>query len=385
MSTGRPDVELDSRLMEEAVALAESALGFTSPNPAVGCVIVAGGKIIARGATASGGRPHAETVALAKAGPRARGATAYVSLEPCAHFGQTPPCANALVEAGIKRVVIGCGDPFPKVGGKGIAILKQAGIAVTLGVMEDECSRLNEGFFTRIETERPMVILKLAMTLDGRIATSSGDSQWISGEESRALVHRWRRYSDAVIVGAGTVIADNPRLTCRDDGGRDPYRVVIDAKLRCDPRAHIFTERSSASTILVTTTTNYKKALERYGSEKTEVLGTKAIRDEITLAPVLYEFGLRGWNRVMLEGGAHLAASALRQKVVDRIALFIAPKILGGGLSAIEGLGFLKMKEALALDDLEVWQIGGDLLVEARVNSASNLHRLMTATLPLSS
>jgi diaminohydroxyphosphoribosylaminopyrimidine deaminase/5-amino-6-(5-phosphoribosylamino)uracil reductase len=369
MTTSRPDLERDSRLMEEAIALAESALGFTSPNPAVGCVIVAGDKIVGRGATASGGRPHAEIVALAKAGSKARGATAYVSLEPCAHFGQTPPCANALVEAGIKRVVIGCGDPFPKVRGKGIAILKKAGIAVTLGVMEDECRHINEGFFTRVEKGRPIVILKLAMTLDGRIATESGDSQWISGEESRALVHRWRRYGDAVMVGAGTVIADNPRLTCRDEGGRDPYRVIIDAKLRSDPRARVFTQRSAASTILVTTTTNYDTAQERYGSEKTEVLAMKTTGGEIALAPLFHEFGQRGWNRVMLEGGAHLAASALGQKVVDRVAFFIAPKLLGGGLSAIEGLGFSKMKDVLNLDDLEVWQIGDDLLVEARIAS----------------
>ena len=369
MTTARPNVERDSRLMEEAITLAESTLGFTSPNPAVGCVIVAGDQIVARGATASGGRPHAEAVALAKAGAQARGATAYVSLEPCAHYGQTPPCANALVEAGIKRVVIGCGDPFPKVRGKGIAILKKAGIAVTLGVMEDECRRTNEGFFTRVEKGRPMLTLKLAMTLDGRIATSSGDSQWISGEESRALVHRWRRYSDAVMVGAGTVIADNPRLTCRDEGGRDPYRVILDAKLRSDPRARVFTQRSNASTILVTTPVNYKKAHERYGSSRTEVLAMKSVGDEIALAPLLHEFGQRGWNRIMLEGGAHLAASALRQKVVDRIAMFVAPKILGGGLSAIEGLGFLKMKDSIGLDDLEVWQIGNDFLIEARVQS----------------
>jgi diaminohydroxyphosphoribosylaminopyrimidine deaminase/5-amino-6-(5-phosphoribosylamino)uracil reductase len=368
MTTSRPNLERDSRLMEEAIALAESALGFTSPNPAVGCVIVAGSKIVARGATASGGRPHAEAVALAKAGSRARGATAYVSLEPCAHFGQTPPCANALVTAGIKRVVIGCGDPFPKVRGKGIAILKKAGIAVTLGVMEDECRRINEGFFTRVEKGRPMVTLKLAMTLDGRIATASGDSQWISGEESRALVHRWRRYSDAVMVGAGTVIADNPRLTCRDEGGRDPYRVILDAKLRCDPRSRVFTERSNASTILVTTAANYKKAHERYDSTRTEVLAMITSGNEIALARLLAEFGQRGWNRVMIEGGAQLAASALRQKVVDRVAFFVAPKILGGGLSAIEGLRFLKVKDSIHLDDLEVWQIGDDLLIEARLD-----------------
>ncbi|HLI79554.1 MAG TPA: bifunctional diaminohydroxyphosphoribosylaminopyrimidine deaminase/5-amino-6-(5-phosphoribosylamino)uracil reductase RibD [Candidatus Binataceae bacterium] len=367
MNTARPDLERDSRLMEEAIALAESALGLTSPNPAVGCVIVAGDQIVGRGATATGGRPHAETVALAKAGARARGATAYVSLEPCAHFGQTPPCANALVDAGIRRVVIGCGDPFPKVRGKGIAILRKAGIAVTLGVMEEESRRINEGFFTRVEKGRPMVALKLAMTLDGRIATSSGDSKWISGEESRALVHRWRRYSDAVMVGAGTVIADDPRLTCREESGRDPYRVIIDAKLRSDPRARVFTQRSSASTILVTTPSKHRIAQERYGSAKTEVLAMKGVGGETALAPLFHEFGQRGWNRVMIEGGAHLAASALRQKVVDRIAIFVAPKILGGGLSAIEGLGFLKMKEAINLADLEVWQVGEDLLIEARV------------------
>ena len=355
--------------MEEAIALAESALGFTSPNPAVGCVIVAGDQIVGRGATAAGGRPHAETVALAKAGARARGATAYVSLEPCAHYGKTPPCANALVEAGVKRVVIGCGDPFPKVRGKGIAILRKAGIAVTLGVVEEEARRTNEGFFTRVERGRPMVTLKLAMTLDGRIATSSGDSKWISGEESRALVHRWRRYSDAVMVGAGTVSADNPRLTCREEDGRDPYRVIIDAKLRTDPRSRVFTQRSQASTILVTTPENCRIAQERYGSARTEVFATQSHRDEIALAPLLHEFGQRGWNRIMLEGGAHLAAAALRQRVVDRIAIFAAPKLLGGGLSAIEGLGLLKMKDAIRLEDLEVWQVGEDLLIEARLVS----------------
>jgi diaminohydroxyphosphoribosylaminopyrimidine deaminase/5-amino-6-(5-phosphoribosylamino)uracil reductase len=369
MTTARPDLERDSRLMEEAIALAESALGFTSPNPAVGCVIVAGGKIIARGATATGGRPHAEAIALAKAGARARGATAYVSLEPCAHFGNTPPCAHALVDAGIKRVVIGCGDPFPMVRGKGIAILRKAAVAVTLGVLEDECRLINEGFFIRVEKGRPMVTLKLAMTLDGRIAAASGDSRWISGEESRALVHRWRRYSDAVMIGAGTVIADNPHLTCRDEGGRDPYRVILDAKLRCDPGSRVFTERSNASTILVTTPAKYRLAHARYGSDKTEVLAMKTVGNEIALAPLLAEFGQRGWNRVMIEGGAHLSASALRQKVVDRIALFVAPKILGGGLSAIESLGFLKVKDSISLDDLEVWQIGKDLIIEARIRS----------------
>lgn len=358
--------------MDMALSLAEGALGFTSPNPAVGCVIVEGDKVVARSATATGGRPHAEAIALKKAGARARGTTAYVTLEPCAHFGQTPPCANALVDAGIKRVVIGCGDPFPQVRGKGLRIMRKAGVAVTVGVLESECRRLNEGFFTRIAKGRPMVTLKLAMTLDGRIAAEGGDSQWISGEESRALVHRWRRYSDAVMVGAGTIIADNPRLTCRDEIRKDPYRVIIDAKLRCSSKARVFTQPSAATSILVTTRANQHIADERYGSAKTEVFATAANRGEIALEPVLREFGERGWNRVMIEGGAHMAASALRQKVVDRVAFFLAPKILGGGLSAIEGLRFRHVKEAIHLDDIEVWRIGDDLLIEARPASGSD-------------
>ena len=218
--------------MCEALALADAVLGLTTPNPAVGCVIVRNGVIVGRGVTANGGRPHGETQALADAGEMARGATAYVSLEPCAHRGQTPPCARALFEAGVARVVAGCLDPYPAVHGRGIAMLKRAGIAVTVGLLEAECRRLNQGFFTRVARGRPMGILKLAATLDGRIATAGGDSQWISSEESRALVHRWRREADAVMAGAGTVIADNPRFTCRSAGGRDPVRVIIDGRLQ---------------------------------------------------------------------------------------------------------------------------------------------------------
>src|SRR5690348_11977082 len=213
MPARRPHPDLDEHFMGEALTLAESALGFATPNPAVGCVIVRGGRIVGRGATAHGGRPHAETFALAQAGRNARGATAYVTLEPCAHHGQTPPCAEALIGARVARVVVGCVDPFPEVRGKGIDLLRKAGIEAAVGVLEDECRDTNEGFFTRVRTGRPMLVLKLAATLDGRIAAESGDSRWISSEESRALVHRWRRWSDAVMVGAGTVIADNPRLT----------------------------------------------------------------------------------------------------------------------------------------------------------------------------
>ena len=195
--------DADRRFMSEAIALGRARLGLTTPNPAVGCVLVRRNRIVGRGATGRGGRPHAEAVALAKAGAKARGATAYVSFEPCAHQGVTPSCARALVAAGVRRVVIGCLDPYPPVRGRGVRIMRTAGIAVTTGVLEDECRRVNEGFITRVTRRRPFAILKLAASLDGRIAAPGGDSRWISSEPSRALVHRWRREADAVMVGAG--------------------------------------------------------------------------------------------------------------------------------------------------------------------------------------
>src|ERR1700737_1555966 len=205
--------------MRRALALARPMLGLTSPNPAVGCVIVRGGRIVGQGATAAGGRPHAESVAIARAGVKTRGATAYVSFEPCAHQGRTAPCARALVEAGIRRVIVGCLDPYPPVRGRGLAILRVAGIEVSCGLLEEEWRRLNEGFITRVTRGRPFATLKLALSLDGRIAAGSGDSRWISSPASRELVHRWRRAADAVMVGAGTVLADHPRLTCPISGG----------------------------------------------------------------------------------------------------------------------------------------------------------------------
>ncbi|HVN63637.1 MAG TPA: bifunctional diaminohydroxyphosphoribosylaminopyrimidine deaminase/5-amino-6-(5-phosphoribosylamino)uracil reductase RibD, partial [Candidatus Binataceae bacterium] len=276
--------EVDRRFMRAALALARRVVGVTTPNPAVGCVIVRGGRIIARGATAPGGRPHAEAIALASAGARARGATAYVSFEPCAHYGQTPPCARALAEAGVARVVIGCVDPYPRVRGRGIAILKRAGIQVTAAVMEDQARRLNEGFITRVKMGRPMAILKLAMSLDGKIAAAGGDSKWISSAKSRDMVHRWRSECDAAIVGAGTVIADNPRLTARIARGRDPIRVVVDGRLRSPATSQVFRIRSAAPTILVTTRANLRRARRQYERPGVEVIGIAARSGEIDLA-----------------------------------------------------------------------------------------------------
>ncbi|HUY27988.1 MAG TPA: bifunctional diaminohydroxyphosphoribosylaminopyrimidine deaminase/5-amino-6-(5-phosphoribosylamino)uracil reductase RibD [Candidatus Binataceae bacterium] len=358
----------DRRLMGAALMLARSNLGLTSPNPSVGCVIVRSGKIVGRGATAPGGRPHAEVIALAQAGGRARGATAYVTLEPCAHRGQTPPCARALALAGLARVVIGCLDRYPAVRGRGAAILRRAGIEVTTGMLEDECVRVCEGFFVRVTRRRPLGLLKLAISLDGRIAAASGDSKWISSPQSRAIAHRWRRECDAVIVGAGTVLADDPRLTCRIEGGRDPVRVIVDARLRISPDARVLRERSAAGAIIVTTKANLARARRRYAGSRIEVMGVPSRgRGAIDLAAMMREFGHRGWNQVMFEGGAHLAAAALEAGIIDRVAFFIAPKIVGAGLAAIEGLATRQIRDAIALGGLTVRPVGSDLLVEGRV------------------
>jgi diaminohydroxyphosphoribosylaminopyrimidine deaminase/5-amino-6-(5-phosphoribosylamino)uracil reductase len=354
--------------MREALALARDRLGLTTPNPTVGCVIVRGGKVVGRGVTGRGGRPHGETQALADAGALARGATAYVSFEPCAHFGKTPPCANALAAAGVKRVVIGCVDPDPRVRGGGIAILKRAKIEVAAGVLEAEAQAVNEGFITRITHGRPMGILKLAMSMDGRIAAAGGDSRWISSPPSREMVHRWRRECDAVMVGAGTVIADNPRLTCRIAGGRDPARVVIDACLRTAPASRVYRERSSASAILVTTPGNLARARRKYERPGVEVIAVAARDGKIELGRLMREFGRRGWCRVLIEGGANLAGSALSAGIVDRVAFFVAPKILGEGLPAIDAMKSRRVRDALALSDLSARPVGDDWLLEARVS-----------------
>ena len=355
--------------MREALALARERLGFTTPNPSVGCVIVRGDKVVGRGVTGLGGRPHGEAVALAEAGGRARGATAYVSFEPCAHIGQTPPCAEALVAAGVRRVVIGCVDPDPRVRGRGIAILKRAKIEVTAGVLEAEAMRLNEGFITRVMYGRPLGILKLAESVDGRIAAGGGDSRWISSRDSRELVHRWRRECDAIMVGAGTVIADDPRLTCRAAGGRDPVRVVIDGNLRTSPTARVYRQRSSAVTILVTTPANLARARARFERRGVEVIAVATQDGVIELERLMLEFGHRGWCRVLIEGGAILAGSALSAGIVDRVAFFVAPKIIGAGRSAIDGMKSRSVRDAIALTELSARPIGADWLLEGRVNA----------------
>ncbi len=356
--------QADLRFMRQALTEAAKVVGRTSPNPAVGCVIVKQGRVVGHAATASGGRPHAEPQAIRQAGRRAAGATAYVTFEPCSHFGQTPPCADALIAAGIKRAVIGCLDPYPPVRGRGAAKLRRAGIAVEVGLLEEECRRLNEGFITRVTKRRPFVLLKMALSLDGRIAAPQPNSGWISSEQSRELSHLWRNEYDAVMVGAGTVVIDNPRLTCRLKGGRDPARIVVDAALRTAPQAHVYRLRSSAPTVLVTVAENLKRAQARYAGRQVEVMAVRATAGGVDVGVLLRELAARGWSKVLLEGGAHLAAAMLTAGMVDRVAFFIAPRIFGAGIPAIEGLALKRVRDAIEVANLSAQRVGSDWLLE---------------------
>jgi diaminohydroxyphosphoribosylaminopyrimidine deaminase/5-amino-6-(5-phosphoribosylamino)uracil reductase len=340
--------------MQAALALAGRGLGNVWPNPAVGCVIVKDGIVIGRGWTQPGGRPHAETEALARAGDAARGATAYVSLEPCSHHGQTPPCADALAAAGVSRVVAAMVDPDERVSGGGLARLRDAGIAVESGLLGDEAARLNRGFLSRITLGRPMVTLKLAATLDGRIAAHNGDSQWITAEDARAAAHGLRASHDAVAVGNGTAATDDPHLTCRLPGLplRPPVRIVFDSRLQLPlTRQLIATARTVPTWIVTLAETIEESAIER--AEALTELGVVLIptsageNGRISVAEALQALGEAGLTRLMVEGGGKLAASFLAESLVDEIALFRGPSIIGGdGIPSIAGLGLERVADA---------------------------------------
>jgi diaminohydroxyphosphoribosylaminopyrimidine deaminase/5-amino-6-(5-phosphoribosylamino)uracil reductase len=333
----------DERFMRLALALAERGLGRSWPNPAVGCVIVRDGRVVGRGWTQPGGRPHAETEALRRAGELARGATAYVTLEPCANWGHTPPCCRALAEAGIRRVVIGCIDPDPRTDGKGAAFLRQAGVEVAVGCLEAEARDQNLGLFRRIFAGRPMIAVKLALSADGRIATRTGHSQWISGERARLEAHLLRASYDGILVGSGTVLADDPELTCRIPGleNTSPIRIVLDRRLRTPTGARLF---AGGPSVLIYTLRDHvserAQALRAAGAEVVAV-------DEPYVASVFADLARRGLTRVLVEGGAGVAASLLQAGFVDRVYLVHAPLLLGGDAHpAIGPLGLTNISEA---------------------------------------
>jgi diaminohydroxyphosphoribosylaminopyrimidine deaminase/5-amino-6-(5-phosphoribosylamino)uracil reductase len=371
--------------MAAALAEAELGRGRTHPNPVVGAVIVRDGKLIARGHHLRAGGPHAEVVALAGAGERARGADLYVTLEPCNHFGRTPPCTEALLAAGIRRVYFGSDDPNPSVRGQGAQRLRAAGVEVVAGIAKDRCDASNEHWFKFITRGTPWVSLKAAITVDGKLATAAGDSRWVSGPESRRLVHLWRDRFDAVLVGVGTALADDPRLTvrlARETGAlpakgrpepRDPVRVVVDSQARLPPRAAMLRQRSSAPTWVAVTRRAPEAriaALERAGAA---ILRCRAQRDgRVDLRDLLRRLALGGITSVLVEGGAAIHGAFLSQGLWDELSLFVAPRVAGAG--ALSWAGFAgppSMRQALPLGPLAARSVGEDLLVTARRRAPS--------------
>jgi diaminohydroxyphosphoribosylaminopyrimidine deaminase/5-amino-6-(5-phosphoribosylamino)uracil reductase len=349
--------------MRHALRLAERGLGRVAPNPSVGCVIVTEDeRVIGRGRTADGGRPHAETVALQQAGNHARGATAYVTLEPCAHHGQTPPCADALIEAGLRRVVVAVEDPDPRVGGRGLARLREAGIEVVTGVLAKDAARVNAGFFLKIRQNRPLVTLKIAQSLDGRTATAAGDSKWITGDASRTFGHLLRARHDAILIGIETALADDPELSCRIAGlqFQSPLRVVLDTRLRLGERSKLARSADRIPT-RVYTSVQSKSVLAASGMDIVQV--SRDARGRPDVGAVLNDLAGRGITRLLVEGGASVHASFLDRGYADRLEVFRSPMILGGaGHASIDALAALSLDEAPKFDCIARTEIGPDLL-----------------------
>lgn len=357
--------DFDEQMMARAISLARNGLGRTSPNPLVGAVIVRDGRIVAEGWHRKAGTPHAEIHALNMAGELARGATVYVSLEPCAHYGRTGPCARALVEAGVSRVVVAMTDPNPKVAGKGIAILQEAGIEVTTGVLEQEARQLNEVFLKWMTTGLPFVALKTAMTLDGKIATVAGQSQWITNEASRYETHRLRDIYDGILVGINTALADNPSLTTRlkEYQGRNPVRIVVDSRARLPLTAKLVTD-GAARTIVAVTEQAPAERVEALRSAGVEII-VAGSSNHVDMQSLMEQLGAMKISSVLVEGGGSVNFSLLQAGLVDRVYAFIAPKLVGGrdALTPVEGEGFQELDRAVELENIQLRQLGSDVLL----------------------
>lgn len=355
----------DEIFIKRALSLAARARGMTSPNPMVGAVIVRNGIIVSEGFHRKAGTPHAEAIAIENAGGKTRGATLYVSLEPCCHRDKrTPPCTEKILSSGIKRVVISMQDPNPKVSGKGIEELTRAGIHVVSGILEEKARRLNEYYIKHITTGRPFVVLKVAMTLDGKIATPEGESKWITGEKARMAVHRLRNSVDAVMTAIGTVKADNPSLTARIKGGKNPVRIVIDPHLEIPVDANLI--KVPPQTIIVTRARNRK-------ADYLLKSGIKLVyfKNLLDLNWLLQSLGKTGIASVLIEGGSSLNAYALSAGIVDKVMFFIAPKIIGGrdSFPAVGGKSFRRLEDAYRIKDLKVMRIGDDFLMEGYIRN----------------
>lgn len=360
----------DERYMRLALRAGRRGLGRTSPNPAVGAVVVRNGHVIASGYHHKAGEPHAEVEALRAAGAKSRGATIYVTLEPCAHHGRTGPCTQAVLEAGISRVVIGSLDPNPRVAGGGAEMLRAAGLKVEVGVLRRECDELLAFFRKHVTTGLPFVTLKLAATLDGRIATVQGDSRWITGEASRRLVHRWRNEHDAILVGAETVLHDDPELTCRMRGGRHPLRVVVDGRLRLPLGSKLVSGAGMIPTLVLTARGADATRVRELRAAGVQVIALPARDGRMVWLRMLQELGRRNLASVLVEGGAEVAAGLLAARQVDRLRLFLAPKLIGGdGRAVLASLSVQEMADAITLPTPRLRRVGEDLLYEAEFDN----------------
>jgi diaminohydroxyphosphoribosylaminopyrimidine deaminase / 5-amino-6-(5-phosphoribosylamino)uracil reductase len=357
----------DLRYMARALELASKGKGAVQPNPMVGCVIVRGGKVIAEGYHHAYGKDHAEVDALKKAGARARGATMYVNLEPCAHWGKTPPCMIAVVGSGIRQVIAAMKDPNPKVAGKGFAFLKQHGVGVRVGVLEAKARELNKAFITRMVKQRPYITLKAAVSLDGKIATAQGESQWITGPAARKRGHALRAGVGGIAVGVGTVLEDNPSLTSHG-AGRNPKRIIFDSALRLPLRARV-TDKSAPTWVFTTAQSSgaKRRALERKGVSVYVV--PKDFKGRVSLPEAVRVMSREGIAHLLLEGGGNLNAAFLEAGLVDEVFWFIAPKIIGGekARTAVEGMGATSLAKAWDLKNVQIEKVGDDLCIQGRL------------------
>lgn len=356
--------------MKRALALAETAMGHTSPNPMVGCVVVKDGRVVAEGCHEKYGSFHAERNALTRCEEDVSGASMYVTLEPCCHTGKTPPCTDIIIEKKIGRVYVGAMDPNPKVAGNGVKILREHGIKVETGILEEECLRLNEIFFHYISTGLPFVAMKYAMTLDGKIASFTGDSKWVTGEKARQHVHVLRKKYSAIMAGVDTVIADDPMLNCRIEEGIDPVRIICDSHLRIPMESQIVRSADRIPTIVACAEDvdeTIRHRLETTGVETIKTEGEK----QVSLPALFRKLGERKIDSVLAEGGGTLHGSLLSSGCVSRVYAYIAPKLIGGygAKSPVEGKGMEKMAEAKGLSDIEILSLGEDICVTGRMEA----------------
>jgi diaminohydroxyphosphoribosylaminopyrimidine deaminase / 5-amino-6-(5-phosphoribosylamino)uracil reductase len=357
---------MHEKYMARALDLAARAKGRTSPNPMVGAVILQGEEIVGEGYHHQAGLPHAEVEAIRAAGKKARGGTIYVTLEPCSHYGRTPPCTKAIIEAGLAKVVVAMTDPNPKVAGRGIQQLRDMRIEVIEDVLTNDARKLNEVFINYITTQRPFVVLKSAVTLDGKIASASGDSQWITGPEARLYGHGLRDTYDAILVGVGTVLADNPSLTTRlpDQAGKDPIRIIVDSKARTPVDALVFNPLSKAKVIVAVTQEAPKERLESLRAKGAEVIITPGKEGRVNLPYLLKELGKLEVSSVLIEGGGQINGAFFQEKLIDKVNWFIAPQILGSTpYQAILGWQAQTMDEAVVLKEQEIKILGKDILI----------------------